>query len=233
MSIEEFVSSNGYVSKKANSEIIYPHPSNVVEAFRQSLGGNTINVLCDKPVSIHIDNEVQTAYTNYLLTSEVPGYDIKGHKGQIGVIVDIPKNKMVIYSGFEATACANLCTFGATSKVTLDVINLHQMSEGLYKVSSHIAEQAEVFNATVERLMNVRYSNDIDMFRRLGEFTSVNNAPWGFIKHASEQLLDETSIYYDWENSDWKILSAMTDNVKNKRVTSQIALTKQLESLFV
>lgn len=233
MQLTDFLNTDRYVRRKGADTIVMPHPVEVVEAFRQS-SDQEIEVRPSKPVTIQeMDGTEHTTYREYILTTKVPGFDILDHYANIGAVINLERDLMIVYAGWEAWACTNLCTFGADEDHRLDNVNLTELNVMAQKAVAGIADQSKAFTETVERLNDRKYPNKVDFFRRMGELIMKDDNIWSYLRHADSQFRDPNSIYYDWEDTDWKMLSGMTDAVKNKRPTQQIQHTRSLQNLFV
>lgn len=219
-------SSHAFAKIKNDTRIYYPHPNDIISLF------NNPNVTLGNAISMHENNVTNTAFMGYMVT-EYTGREFNGHRENFGVVVDVNKNSIVIFTGYEATACLNLCTFGAVD-TKINIMQVDDLEDKKDELFQTLHKQEEIFKRTYERLNQTEY-NDTQYFQRLGELAPKieERKLWPFFEHSVAQSIAADSIYKDDKKTDWKILSTMTDLVKTKQVLRQLQYTNELQSLFV
>lgn len=224
--INELKESSSFVKK----EVEYPLPNTFLEVF-----GEITRLDLDNPVEVGESGNVYKAYPKFLMEKSLMEDEIiKGFYGTVGMLVNYNSNKITIYSGATARACLNLSIFGATYVKEYSLLNsIDILPEILSKATDDLALHLEEIKSVKERLERKVYSLK-EFEHRKGEiFSKMDLSLLPYLKHAEEQFRTKDSLYFDMPDSDWKLLSAMTDLVKDKGVTARVNKTLKLESLFI
>jgi hypothetical protein len=230
-------SSVNIVKEKNKKEVTMPHPMDIYHKFKEVLGVDDIRVNIEDKKILSNEGELQIAYDKYLfmadLNSEISFNGIYPHSKKVGIIVCNSSNKMKIFSGMEAKACLNMSIFGADSIIE-ENINTILIKANVGKVLKVSEEKELQWKNKILNWINTTYNTESSWNNRKGEIlTKMATNLFGYIKHAEEQMRDKNSLYYDMPDSDWKLLSAMTDKNKNVGLTSRINHIEQLEYLFL
>ncbi len=207
-----------------------PHPSEMIDLFADY---GTVEADIKGSVSLETqDGEKLSGYKVYLLRTQLQGVELEGHYPDLGVLVNNTQRWAKVYAGFRAFACTNLMINAETILQT--GLNTVEVRTALNACAHLLVEQAGSYQRFLERLQNNTYNTQEAFNNRKGHIMSkIPMNLFSYIKHAEEQFRDPDSIYFNWENSDWKILSAMTDYVKNKAPLSHIDDTLLLQKIFI
>ncbi|MCS7317207.1 MAG: hypothetical protein NZZ41_02640 [Candidatus Dojkabacteria bacterium] len=218
--------SNQFIKKNVK----YPLPKLFVEKF-----GDVARIDIENPIEIGDNGTVYKAYPKFLMEKSIMNDEvIKGFYGTVGMIVNYSSNKLIVYSGATARACLNLSIFGADYVVEYSLLDsVESLNDILAKATNNLSVHLNHIRQVKEKLESKQYS-PIEFEHRKGEILSkMDLSLLPYLKHAEEQFRSKDSLYFDMPNSDWKLLSAMTDLVKDKGVTARISKTLKLEELFV
>lgn len=224
--IEELKNSNQFMKR----EVQYPLPELFVENF-----GDLVRLDMDAPIEVGDNGNVYKAFPKFLMEKSLMDNEvIDGFYGTVGMIVNYNSNKLIIYSGATARACLNLTIFGANYVREYPLLDFADaVPDILSKATDNLLNHLEFIKQIKERLERKTFSS-IQFEHRKGELLSrMDLSLIPYLKHAEEQFRTKDSLYYDMPHSDWKLLSAMTDLVKEKGVSARITKTLKLEELFV
>lgn len=207
-----------------------PHPSSIIDVMKEfgnikmaKLSGK-IDGLDDKLNEIQLIN-------NYLIEVQVDNED--EFYGTLGLIVQQGSDKVKVYSGLTAHACLNLSVFGADYVKDLKGIEIEFLKGFLDKAHKNLPKQIDVIQSNVDRLKNNPYDVGKWVWRKGEMLSSMPTNLLSYLVYAEEQLREPKSVYYDQPCTDWTLLSAMTDKIKNEGISSRVNKTLQLERLFL
>ena len=243
----ELVNSHAYVLPKNNKHIVMPHPKDVVRTFMGALdidltqlhiqlGKPQINIIgVNEETGANIESK---AYTSYILNAKMSDYDYgqegdEGyHYGNVGIVVNLSGNEIKVFAGQRASACLNLMVFGADTVFKSTAEDLAIYNPLIKEAHSVFPDQYDAWVYRTSQLKKAKY--DIQGWdEKIGFFLrTMPTRLFPFLTHAMKQIRDEESLYYNWENSDWKLFSAMTDAVKKKSPTTQLEDTMAIQKLF-
>lgn len=224
--IEELKASNQFMKR----EVQYPLPELFVNGF-----GDLVRLDMDDPIEVGDNGNVYKAYPKFLMEKSLMDDEvIEGFYGTVGMLVNYNSNKLIVYSGATARACLNLAIFGADYVREYPLLDFADaVPDILSKATDNLSKHLESIKQTKERLERRTFSS-LQFEHRKGELLSrMDLSLLPYLKHAEEQFRTKDSLYFDMPHSDWKLLSAMTDLVKDKGVSARITKTLKLEELFI
>lgn len=192
-------------------------------------------VKISNPTMIQKDDIIAKSYSSYVVEKKLEDNTIiEGFYGTIGMLISNSQNSLTIYSGANAWACTNLSVFGAEFMQKMNLTqSLNSIPELLRNAEAGMIFRLEEIKRIKESLEAKTYTNK--GFEDLkGEIISrADLSLFEYIKHAEKVMRDKNIFYSDMPHSQWKMLSAMTDLVKNQSPSKRIDATLALESLFV
>jgi hypothetical protein len=222
--LEESIAFGKY--NKDEIAICVPKPSDVIAIFGEDIEAIKLaNPIVGEDVEI---------YPKYIIEArvsvDIP--DMGDMYATVGILIN--KDKATIYSGATARACLNLSIFGAeyVTEVPFDTIeSIEQLIEtakkNVFKQVLHILELKKDLEAVV--------FSEKEFTLRVGSLL-LRNLPielMEYLVHAAAVLRDESSIYFEEPLTDWLLLSAMTDKVKDKAsIMNRVKTTMALENVF-
>ena len=203
-----------------------PHPTELLDIMAKL--GNFSHIKVGGTTNGLENNDEISIVNNYLVEVRMDDSDFYG---TCGLLVRQGANKVQIYSGLTASACLNLSIFGANyiKESKIDIVSLEAY---LDKAANNLLKQKPMIEEKVDRMKNTFFNSD-EWTKEKGRLLSIlpdNCLP--NLLHAEGLLRQEDSLYSDMDNSQWKMLSLLTDNIKNETVTSRIKKTLQLEAAF-
>lgn len=213
-----------------------PHPTTIYNSISEF---GEVEAILGKPYITKANNEVHTSYSSYMfkveLNSKIPKYkDIINteHIGNLGIIVNIPKNLIKVYAGYEARACLNLCVFNADTIVDNTLTAISVLPRILDSVANKLETKHLSIVDTIQRLVDTEY--DLPQFlQRIGQVYLHPRITSKMMADSKLALSNKDYIYYDMPHSDWKIYSSLTDNLKNAPVSKRIDTLLEIEKVFV
>ena len=224
--IEKLISSNIRVVN--GNEI--PHPSTVIDTMKE-FGNIKMAKLSGKIEGLDDNLQEIELINNYLIEVQVDDED--EFYGTLGLIVQQGSSKVKIYSGLTAHACLNLSVFGADFVKDLKGIEIDLLKGFLDKGYKNLHKQSNGILEHVDRLKSNPYDAGKWTFKKGELLETMNPSLFGYLTNAEELFRTEGSLYYDQPLTDWTLLSAMTDKIKNEGISSRVNKTLQLERLFV
>lgn len=206
------------------------HPSEIIDLM-STYGDIKMAKLSGKIDGLDDDlNEIQLI-NNYLI--EVDVLNKGDFYGTIGVIVQQGSNEMKVYSGLTAHACINLSVFSADYVKSVKSIDLDLLRNLLDKAVKYLPEQIELILDKIERLKTNVYNRSEWTHKKGQLLETMNPSLFSYLTNAEKLFRDEDSLYYDQPLTDWTLLSAMTDKIKDEGISARLNKTLQLEELFV
>lgn len=203
-----------------------PHPSELLDILAKvgnfshvKVGGTTNGKENDDEISI---------VNNYIVEVKLDNSDFFG---TVGVLVRQGSNRIQVYSGLTASACLNLSIFNANyikeSKIQLDVIEVL-----IDKAANNILKQKPMIEERIEKMRNT-FLNSEEWLREKGRLLTVlPDSCLPNVVNLEHLLRDKGSLYAAWDNTSWKLLSCLTDSIKNEAVTSRLKKTLAIEAAF-
>lgn len=178
-------------------------------------------------------SQILEVYPKYILEHnfDLPDMNIN-NAGTVGILVNANQNKLFVYSGVMAHACLNLNIFADTyvqDYVLSDVNNLKAL---IQNARDAVQTQYQLFKDMQERLTAEVYSTKDFQERKGFLLDTISESLFPYLVNAESLMRDANTIYKEMPNTDWKILQAMTDNIKNKSVINRIKTTRELEVIF-
>lgn len=226
--------SNNLVVEKNDKEVIMPHPMDIYEKF-VSIAGTDVRIEVEGKIMLS-DTETKIAYDKYMFIADYPvNLDFNGnfhHQAKLGITVANRSNVMKVWSGMEAKACLNMSVFGADS-LQEDKISPNLIKDMVLLSKKEIDNKIEDWQRKIWKLINTTYDAKSFEARKGKLLTNLPVNLFSYIKHAEEQMRDANSLYYNWEDSDWKLLSAMTDLNSKKGILNRINEIIKLEAQFL
>jgi len=228
--LELLNSSQQYVGKK---DLVFPAPIEITKKF-----GSVNIVKLSNPIKLAVDDQTYETYPQFILENKLHDNEvIEGFYGTVGILTNYKRNKFTIYSGATARACLNLSIFGANYVKEYDLLSQYEYIDNLvYEAQNSLLKQLDVIRENKERLEKNTYTQQ-QYDQRKGEliryFYETNTTLVEYFNHSVKMDVVEDSIYLDMPLSDWRILSTMTDLIRDKSVNERISKTLELEELFV
>lgn len=227
--------SSSLVIERNQKNITMPHPIEVFEKFKSVVDTDDIRVSIEGKQML--ENEgLAYGIDKYMFIADIPktiNFDgLYEHNAKVGIIVANKSNVMKVFSGMEARACLNMSVFGADSLLE-EKISVGQIKDMTLLSKKEIDNKVEEWEKKINTWINCTYSGTAFLNRkgRLLDEAPINLFP--YIKHAEEQMRDRNSQYYNMIDSDWKLLSCMTDLNKSKGILNRINDIIKLEGLFL
>jgi hypothetical protein len=227
--MEQLMEAKAFV--KEGSGASFQTPRQYFEPFMEVLEQNGVFRVGETKIQVNgavvnknEDGTENRSYERILVQGKLEGIEVPGFSPNVGMIValDVVKPVIKVYSGFEASACTNLCIFRAD--------RIHEQSvsgniQGVYAQARHFIEQkereVETFRRVVEHLHNKRYSF-AELQSLMGGFLleekrhGLGTVP---IVQAAKRMGDRGSQYYadptDGTTA-WNVYSAITQTFTNQ-----------------
>jgi hypothetical protein len=214
-----------------NSKVeVMPLPSAVLNHFT-----DVSLIKVGSPTMVEKNGVIAKSYSSYVIETKLEDNTIiDGFYGTIGALVSNSQNKVTFYSGANAWACTNLSVFGAEFVESMNLTqSLAMIPMILEKATNSMVGRLEAIKQMKEKLESKTYTNKgFEDFK--GEILSrADLSLFEYIKHAEKVMRDKNLFYSDMPHSQWKMLSAMTDIVKNQAPSKRVEATLALESLFI
>lgn len=221
--IKQLEESIAYGKVDKDTKVYVPSPKEVLSMFDNIEAIKLANPIVGQDIEI---------YPKYIIESKVSVNipSIGDMYATVGILIN--KDKAIIYSGATARACLNLSIFGAeyVSEVPFDTI---ESIEHLIEIAkSNVHKQVIHIIELKEQLESTEYDT-VGFTKRKGELLETMSIDLlEYLIHAEEVLRDSSSIYYEEPLTDWLLLSAMTDKVKDKPILNRVKTTLALENVF-
>ena len=238
-SYEKLIASARFVRNSSNgTPIICPRPEDVLKGIAGTYGHLITDIkvsVGDKVSLMGLNDEVPVdAYRKYMAILSIGDAEVDDHYLNVGIVVNNSKGTAKVFAGARASACFNGVIFGADC-VTEVVISNEEMGY-FYSIEPMIHRAIELkgrFAKEVAKL-KARTYNLSEWYERIGELlVTIKPQYRSFLTHAVDIMANEDSLYYHWENSEWKLFSAMTDDVKNRtNLDMEVQATMYIQSLF-
>lgn len=203
-----------------------PHPSELLDILAKI--GNFSHVKVGGTTNGKEDNDEISIVNNYIVEVKLDDSDFFG---TCGILVKQGCNRIQVYSGLTASACLNLSIFNADyikeSKIQLDVV------EALVdKACNNLLRQKPMIEEKVDKMKNNFFTSE-EWLREKGRLLTVlPDSCLPNVVNLEHLLRNEESLYAAWDNTSWKLLSCLTDSIKNESVTNRIRKTLQIEAAF-
>lgn len=207
----------------------FMHPKSLVDPFldimQYSDSDDLVITTQNEVVNENEDKSENIAYPrfgiqiNKKIQHEELGVDYNSRSGML-VALDVNKPVVKIYTGFEATACLNLCIFNASDTYSQDVL---QDFANMWKITNkyHDREQEKLNELTkAHEEMNNTYLRTPEVNEMLGRLLrsgrlSIGTSP---IVNASRLLDDNKSIYhYQNETTLYNIYQSVTQGITDSK----------------
>ncbi len=227
--------SNSLVIERNGKNVTMPHPIEIYEKFTSVVPSDNIRISYQGKEMLE-DEGLKYGIDKYMFIAELPlvlDFDRRyEHKAKVGIIVANKSNVMKVFAGMEASACLNMSVFRADSLQEEKVLP-NVVKDMTLLSKKEIDTQVEQWKIRIQKLIDTRY-NPSEFDKVKGRLLStVPSSLFSYVIHAEKQLRDKNSIYSDIPDSDWKLLSAMTDLNKQRGLLNRVNEILQLESLFI
>jgi hypothetical protein len=227
--------SNSLILEKNGKNITMPHPMDIYEKFTSVVPTDNIRIAYQGKEMLE-DEGLKYGIDKYMFIAELPKsieFDKKyEHRAKVGIIIGNKSNVMKVWSGMEASACLNMSVFGADS-LQEDKISPNLIKDMVLLSKKEIDNKIEDWQRKIWKLINNTYDAKSFEARKGKLLTNLPVNLFSYIKHAEEQMRDANSLYYNWQDSDWKLLSAMTDLNSKKGILNRINEIIKLEAQFL
>lgn len=211
-------------------EFELPSPADVYD-YMSKLGEVKLVKTGSKVTGKNEDYDDVMLLNDYLI--EVKLTDNNEFFGIVGILVQQNSNKMQVYSGLNAHACLNLSIFGADYVKSIKGIDIEVIKALGEKAGNNLILQAPRIIEQVDELTSITYNQET-WNHKLGKLLrEIPSSLQGYLVNGVNELNNKQSIYYDQPLTDWLLLSAMTDKIKNDSVPARVNKTVALEKLFV
>jgi hypothetical protein len=207
-----------------------PAPSEVLKHF-----SDVSLVKISNPTMIQREELITKSYSSYVVEKKLEDNTIiEGFYGTIGMLISNSQNKLTVYSGANAWACTNLSVFGAEFMQSMNLTqSLSNIPALLKYAEENMINRLEQIKMIKESLEAKTYTNKAFEDRKGEILSRIDLNLFDYVKHSEKVLRDKNLHYSDMPNSDWKLLSSLTDKIKNESPAKRIESTLALEKIFV
>ena len=236
--INELKNSDSIVKIKNGKSIELPHPQEVLNHL-ENLGQLT-SLDLTKPQSNAVDDQISTAYNNYLIivnpytTSQIDDEHLGHHQFKLGIVVGNASNKVTVFSGMEAAACANMCVW-ADNKLSTNHVDINWIQTSINKLYQKRQDDVNRFIEFRERLSQKVYS-DGEYLERIGQLAldTIETNTYDYFKHGMEIRNNANYPHYiNMEQTDYKLYNLLTDRFKRDgSIASKVDKVQKITTLF-
>ena len=208
--------------------------SSVITPFKVSVSGTVVNK--------EEDQTRNEAFARVLLEARLPAsYDVRNHYCTIGIlyVLDIQKPFVKVYMGRKASACLNLCIFGAEEVYQQELTG---NAESVYEKAIEFVTLARETQVEFERKVGILQDAILDQHQidevlgYLLRKANINKVGTSAIIYGMKELYNPKSIYSVEEGvgtNAWNVFGSMSQYITDKTdIMDKANKTLQLAELF-